>query len=39
MVRTLGVLGFVRGVVAILDELLLLEFLIVKTGIVYRRVG
>ena len=26
-------------VVALLDKLLLLEFLVVKTGIVYRRVG
>ena len=38
-VRTLGGVGFERGVVALLDELVLLEFLVLKTGIVYRRVG
>ena len=38
-VSTLGGLGFGRGVVALLDELLLLEFLVVKTGILDRRVG
>ena len=27
------------GVVALLDELVLLKFLVLKTGIVYRRVG
>ena len=37
--RTLGGLGFGRGVVALLDELVLLEFSVVKTGIVYGRVG
>ena len=36
-VRTLGGLGFGRGVLALLDELLLLEFLVVKTGILDRR--
>ena len=36
--RTLGGLGFRRGVVALLDELLLLEIL-VKTGILDRHVG
>ena len=30
---------FLGWVVALLDELVLLEFLAVKTGIVYRRVG
>ena len=36
--RRLGGLGFGRGVVALLGELVLL-FLVVKPGIVYRRVG
>ena len=35
----LGGLGCGRGMVALLDKLLLLEFLVVKTGIAYRRVG
>ena len=36
-VTMLGGLGFGRGVVALLDEPLLLEFLVVKTGILDRR--
>ena len=38
-VRTLGGLGFGRGLVALLDEPLLFKFLVVKTGILDRRVG
>ena len=35
----MGGVGFERGVVALLDEVVLLEFLVVKTGILDRRVG
>ena len=34
-----GLFRIWEGCGALLDELLLLEFLVVKTGIVYRRVG